>query len=470
MSEQPTKSPDLVESFSGVRGIYGQGITEDLAYRYAFCFARLFCNQSDILAIGGDTRHSTPSLRQAMLRAFSDAGLKKVLDLGVVPIQVAEYAVVTLKARGGVYITASHNEPEYNGWKFLKEDGGILYPEQSDRLVAQVYSSSELQAIKNEVGLEVIDKHQEAIDEYVKYVVAKIGTGSQGKIKQMGPKLLIDPNGGSALVVLSQLFSALGVQAEIINNQPGQFNRLIEPKAESLTYLADRMVSNDFAFAAGFDCDADRMEIVLSPDSTFAKKMGTPNVSGNYVLALACDAILRGTEGQVVPTNDVTSYLVRDVIKKYGAITHEVEVGEINVVEAMEAKHSIIGGEGSCAGVIVFPIKCRDGIITLALALKLIADEEKGLSDILNNYPAYFSDRTKVASSPEKAVVIRGKIEEYFKEKGWSVQKTGDETGGLKAHLDNNSYVWFRQSKTEPGVFRIYTEGDGSQKKVTELL
>jgi phosphomannomutase len=345
-----------------------------------------------------------------------------------------------------------------------------LYPEQSDKLIAQVYSESKPQAAKNTAELEVINRHQEAIDEYIKYVVAKIGPESQRKIKQMGLKLLIDPNGGAALVVLSQLFSELGVEAEIINNQPGQFNRLIEPKAESLSYLSDRMASNDFAFAVGFDCDADRMEIVLSPSSAFAKKMGTPNVSGNYVLALACDAILRGTKGEVVPTNDVTSYLVRDVIKKYGAAIDEVEVGEINVVEAMEAKDSIIGGEGSCAGVIVFPIKCRDGLITMVLALKLIADEGKGLSEILNNYPEYFSDRTKVASSPERAVVIRGKIEEYFEAKNWLVKKTGDATGGLKAHLDENSYVWFRQSKTEPGVFRIYAEGDGSQKKVTDLL
>ncbi|MDD5433688.1 MAG: hypothetical protein PHE77_03515, partial [Candidatus Pacebacteria bacterium] len=48
--------------------------------------------------------------------------------------------------------------------------------------------------------------------------------------------------------------------------------------------------------------------------------------------------------------------------------------------------------------------------------------------------------------------------------------KTGDETGGLKAHPDKNSYVWFRQSKTEPGVFRIYAECDTSQTKAKDLL
>lgn len=318
--------------------------------------------------------------------------------------------------------------------------------------------------------MEIINKHQEAVDSYIDYVLEKIGQESLEKIKQRNFYLLADPNGGSSIEILEILFNKLGVKAEIINKEPGKFARLIEPKEESLKPLAWKLEKNNFDFAFGLDCDADRMEIVLSPSSAFSQKMGTPNVSGNYILALACDAILQGTSGQIVPTNDVTSYLVRDVIKKHNAFVFEVEVGEIKVVEAMEKNNCLIGGEGSCAGVIVAPVGCRDGIITVALALKLMAEQQKTLSEILIAYPAYFSDRTKLACSPEKAVVIREKIENYFKEKGWVIKKTGDETGGLKAHLDTNSFVWFRQSKTEPGIFRIYSECDTNQKKAKDLL
>ncbi|MDD5433550.1 MAG: hypothetical protein PHE77_02760, partial [Candidatus Pacebacteria bacterium] len=414
---------DLIESFSGVRGIYGQSITEDLAYKYAFCFAKLFHKADDILTIAGDSRPSTNSLKQAMLKGFFDAGIKKVFDFGIVPIQTAEYALVTLGASGGAYITASHNEPEFNGWKFLKVDGSILYPEQADKLIASVHSLDSFKTeARQDFALEIIDKNKEALDAYISYVLDKIGIEAMEKIKHASFKVLADPNGGASISLLEKLFEKLEVEAQIINNEPGKFNRLIEPKAESLKALADKLIGDDFDFACGFDCDADRMEIVFSPNSAFAKKMGTPNVSGNYILALACDAILRGTSGQIVPTNDVTSYLVRDVIKKHNALTEEVEVGETNVVRAMEKNNSIIGGEGSCAGVIVMPIKCRDGIITVVLALKLMAEHTKTLSDILIDYPAYFSDRTKVACSPEKAIIIREKIENYFKEKGWDIK------------------------------------------------
>lgn len=462
---------DLIESFSGVRGIYGQSITESLAYKYGFCFVKDFHNTNSILVIAGDSRPSTASLKQALLKGFNTAGIKKVFDLGLVPVQTAEYAIVKFGASGGVYITASHNEPEFNGWKFLKQDGSILYPEQADKLINSVHNIKDLhEKAEKDFALEIVDKNKEALDTYIDYVLEKIGQETIEKIKKSGYKVLADPNGGTSIIPLERLFEELGVKAKIINNESGKFSRIIEPKAESLKSLADELAGENFDFACGLDCDADRMEFVLSPNSAFALKMGTPNVSGNYVLVLACDAILQGTSGQVVATNDVTSYLVRDVIKKHKASVFEVEVGEINVVEAMEKNNCLIGGEGSNGGVIVMPLKCRDGIITMALTLKLMAEKQKTLSEILLNYPAYFSDRTKVACSPEKAIVIREKIEDYFEEKGWRVLKTGNETGGLKAHLDENSYVWFRQSKTEPGVFRIYVECDTNQQKAKNLL
>ena len=102
---------DLIESFSGVRGIYGQSITEKLAFRYAFCFAKTFYNKESVLIIGGDSRPSTNSLKQAMLKGFAEAGIKKVINVGLLPVQATENAVISFKASGGVYITASHNEP-----------------------------------------------------------------------------------------------------------------------------------------------------------------------------------------------------------------------------------------------------------------------------------------------------------------------------------------------------------------------
>lgn len=462
---------DLVESFSGTRGIYGQGITEGLAYIYGLSYCRLFKKKGGVLVISGDSRPSTASLKKAMLKAFKDAGVKKIIDIGIVPVQVCEYSVNKFKAQGGAYISASHNEPEYNGWKLLKKDGALIYTKDSDKLIAAVHEKKYAEKPRpRQAGKKtaIVNKHQEAIDNYINYVLGRIGKKAVMHIKEMKPRILLDPNGGAAINVLSKICQKLGVKAEIINTHLGVFNRLVEPNVKSLAYLEDKLKDGNFAFAAGFDADADRVEIVINPESRFAKEMG-PAVSGQYVLSLACDAMLTGTQNQIITTNDATSYLVRQVIKKHKATMREVEVGEMPVVEGMEKNKSIIGGEGSCGGVIIPPIKCRDGIMTIVLILKLMAQNKKSLEEILDSYPRYYEAIAKVNCSSEKSLGIKNKAEKYFRTLGYKIKKTGDKNGGMKALLDADNFVWFHQSKTEPGVFRIFAEGNDKQK-VEKLL
>ena len=458
-----------MESFSGIRGVYGQGITEGRAYLYGLTYCRLFKKKGGVLVISGDSRPSTPSLKKAMIKAFQTAGVKKIIDIGIVPVQVCQYAVNKFKAQGGAYISASHNEPEYNGWKLLKKDGALIYTKDSGKLITAVHKCRNVEMSKcRNVAATIVNKHKEAIDNYINYILSRIGKKAVMAIKKMKPRILLDPNGGAAITVLDKICQKLGVKAEIINDKLGVFNRLIEPNVKSLAYLEDKLKNGDFAFAAGFDADADRMEIVINPESRFAKEMG-PAISGQYVLALACDAMLSGTQNQIVTTNDATSYLVRDTIKKHKATMQEVEVGEMPVVEGMEKNKSIIGGEGSNGGVIIPPIKCRDGIMTIALILKLMAQNKKSLEEILDSYPKYYEAITKVNCSPEKSLGIKSEAEKYFRAHGYKIKKTGDKDGGLKALIDPENFVWFRQSRTEPGVFRILSEGNNKQK-VEKLL
>jgi len=462
------KNQDLVESFSGIRGIYGLSINEEFAYKYAWSYCQLFEDKISSLVISGDSRSSTPAIKKAMIKAFKDWGVKKIIDVGIVPIQACEYGVLKFKASGGVCISASHNEPEYNGWKFLKEDGALLYPGQAVQLIKRAHKVWKGGQRMPEVKTKVINKHNEVVEAYIRYILRRIGRRGINKIKKSQFKILVDPNGGTAIVILRKLLKRLGVRATIINNKLGQFSRLIEPNAESLTDLSKQIDRDKFEFGCGFDSDADRVEFLIPSNSKFAKEMGQV-VPGQYVLTLACDACLTGTKNQVVGTNDCTSYLLQDVIEKYWARVEEAEVGEIAVVEEMEKQKSIIGGEGSCGGVIVPPIKCRDGIMAVSIILKMIAEREKPLVNILESYPRYYSQRKKINCSSSEAIEIKNKLENYFKNEGYKIKKTGGATGGLKAIIGKNAFVWFRQSKTEPATFRIIADGD-DYKKVKRIF
>ena len=449
-----------MESFSGIRGVYGQGITEELLQKYIFAYFQIFPNAKDKFLVAGDTRPSTNVLKTAAIDCLKQVGVNEIIDMGIIPIQAAELAVLKFGRSGGFYISASHNEPNYNGWKMLKEDGAIIYANDADKIIGAVHNRREPSSLfaRNSVPF-IPHQEKQAADIYCDYVLEKLGEEAVAKIQQANLKILFDPNGGSSIEILKKLSKALNLRADFVNDSSGVFKRAIEPKAESLAYLQKYFEKENYEFAAGFDADADRVEFVTQSGL----------VNGNYVLALACDSVLQGTENQVVVTNDVTSYLIRDVIKKHNASIKEVEVGETNVVQEMERQKSIIGGEGSNGGVIIPPIKCRDGIMTTCLFLKMIAQNHQCLSDILQSYPKYFSSHNKAACLPEKARQIKNQLEDYYKNKGYIIKKTGDDTGGLKAECDQNSYIWFRLSKTEPGAFRIYAETDQSQQKADNL-
>ena len=240
--------------------------------------------------------------------------------------------------------------------------------------------------------------------------------------------------------------------------QYGEFNRKIEPTEDSLVYLKNIIGENKADFAAGFDCDADRVGILMG-NGKF--------LPGNYILALAVYEILsnlKNPENQVVVVNDATSYLVRDVALKFGAKIKEVEVGETNVVEEMKKLKSAVGGDGSSGGVIIPPSKCRDGILALLKILSVIAKKEKKLHDIVEELPKYHTLRKKLEFNSPMHDNIKKFIKNYYSKKGFEIKETGGIKGGLKAIAGKNSFVWFRASKTESNIFRIISDSDRKEE------
>ena len=190
-------------------------------------------------------------------------------------------------------------------------------------------------------------------------------------------------------------------------------------------------------------------------------------LSGNYILALVVEEILsnaKNPRSQFVVVNDVTSNVVRDVVQKYGAKLREVEVGETNVVQEMNKLKAIVGGEGSSAGTIIPPSKCRDGILTLLAILSIIAKKEKKLEDIIDEFPKYYTIKKKMEFDKAKHDKIKKHLKDYYSKKRLEIRETGGIKGGLKAITAKNSFVWFRASKTEGNIFRIVSESDDNKE------
>jgi phosphomannomutase/phosphoglucomutase len=448
----------LVESFSGIRGVYREDLDEDTAKRYAKSYSKFLLKNTGkpTIVIGRDTRPSSESLKDAMIEVLlQDCD---VIDVGINTTPAIEFAVRYLNADGGIIISASHNEPEYNGWKFLTDNGSILEPDDAKEVINLFHKTPVIQSQKFRGKLDEAD----ITDDYISSVLEAVGEEGIKQIKEAGLKAVVDPNGGASAVLIKDALERLGVNVIEMNMELGIFKRKVEPNAETLVKVAEKVKENDADIGAGWDCDADRVELVDNKGRL---------ISGNYVLALAVEEVLSNYKGKdrIIVVNDATSNLIRDIAEKHNAKVKEVEVGEINVVKKMYELNSPVGGEGSNGGVIIPPARCREGLLSFMIILRLMARTKKKLSELYEELPRYYSPREAISCSPENQTKIRQLIEKKFKDLNYKIQKTGDDTGGLKILTDKKSWLWYRASKTEAGIYRIISDSD-DEEKAKDLL
>ena len=444
----------LVESFSGVRGIYGKDLTDSVAVKYAHGYCQFLKNKAKksnvTIAVGMDTRPSGIKLSDSIL-GLIDCNF---IDVGIAPTPAIELAVRHFNADGGIIITASHNEPYWNGFKFLGSDGAILNEKEMNAVISNSKSLASFHRIQER---KVLEKNTELIKKYSEFALGIIGRGNVKAIMESGQKIVLDPNGGSGAVA-KKILEQAGVNVTGVNMAYGEFNRAVEPTEDSLVYLKNIIEEKKADFAAGFDCDADRVEILMNNSQL---------LSGNCILALVADEMLsmaNNPKNQLVVVNDATSNVVRSVVQKYGAKLKEVEAGETNVIQAMGKFKAIAGGEGSSGGVIIPPSKCRDGILTLLMILSIIAKKQKGLEEIADELPKYCTLRRKIEFDASKHDKIKRYILNYYLKKGLEIKENGGIKGSLKAITGKNSFAWFRASKTESGIFRIITDSDKKEE------
>jgi phosphomannomutase len=451
----------LVESFSGIRGVYDDGLDEQVALRYAYSYLGFLKNNSSKklkIVIGTDTRPSKEIIKNAVLEALDG----EIIDLGIASTPMVEFGVRHFKVDGGIIITASHNEPYWNGFKFLGKDGAVLSSKDMDAIIKQysniknlsdkdffdkhLYKNINPKSIKLK---KIIKKYEEINKAYSAYVLGFLTKQDKEKVKNSRLKIVVDPNGGTGIIA-KQILEKLNVKVKAINMESGIFNRKIEPDEGSLFYLANELRGKEYAFAAGFDCDADRVEIMT--------RKGL--VSGNQLLALIADDILKNAKNKAIVVNNATSLVVKEIARKHKAKYAETDVGETNVVQDMYKLKAPIGGEGSSGGVIITDSRCRDGILTLIHILKILAYKNKKINELVEELPRYHNIKEKVDFKGDEEKIFN-KLKAYYREKG----KVNNKFSGLKINFEN-SYVLFRTSKTEVNVLRIIVDASKKSEAV----
>ncbi len=437
MSTQP-----LIISISGIRGLVGQSLTDEVVSHFASAFATSLPAGAGVV-LARDTRPSGAQFAQVAAQALSEAGCH-VFDLGPCSTPAAKLMVGELDAQGAIIITASHNPAPWNGLKLVRNDGIFLNAEQGARVEALFRAQTFRQISGGH-----IEKVDIADQRHLQRILAHTDVET---IRRARLKVCVDPCNGTGGLLLPTLLETLGVQAHFINAEPnGHFAHEPEPVPANLVQLgaAVRQSGSDIGFA--IDPDADRVTLV---DAN-----GVP-VGEDSTLALAVQVVTARQKGPVITTLS-TSQAVSDAASANGCPVFLTPVGEVHVVEKMIAEGAVIGGEGN-GGVILTQIHPgRDAAVGVALIIEAMASSGQSLQQLLDDLPNYVIDKRKATCNAQE---LARALETLLKRHPDAyVHPVKD---GSKLYMSGEltcPWVHLRASNTEP-IVRIIAEAQSAEE------
>jgi phosphomannomutase len=439
---QPSAEP-LIVSVSGLRGVVGQALNNEVAAAYALAFAETL--PSGPLVIGRDGRESGPVLKQALATALTAAG-RDVFDCDIASTPTVGVLVAERGAAGGIQISASHNPARYNGLKLFSAAGRVLPATAGDAVKRRFEALRRLPpsaAPTTPPGRVIpVDGIQPHLERVLALVDAQV-------IKQAKPHVWIDCGHGAGSRLARPLLEALGCKVTMVGEPAdGLFEHEPEPTAENLADWLPRIAAAGADIGFFQDPDADRLAIATG--------------SGHYLgeeltLALAVDAVLAKTPGPVV-TNCSTSGLTARLAQRHGVSCTLSAVGEANVVDEMLARQAVLGGEGN-GGVIDPRVGLvRDSFVAMALVLERMAagGSLTPLESLVAAFPELVITKTKVELpttwSKTDFTQAFDRIEAAFPEAGCS------RLDGIRIDWPEG-WLLVRASNTEP-IVRIVAESE----------
>lgn len=387
--------------------------------------------------IGRDSRPSGAQFVSEIVEGLVKSG-RTVHDCGIVPTPTVQFVVDDSDAVGGIVVTASHNPEEWNGLKFVGEDGCFLNSEQVETLMALKGGLNDGSPSEEGEHLNIGDAIQRHIDR-----ICNVSWIDLSAIRERHFRVAVDTVNGAAAEALPKLLNTLGCEIIPINCAlSGQFTRGTEPLPEHLSDLS-RLVRREKCHV-GFatDPDGDRLAIIDETGRAIGEE---------YTLVLALDGFLSTTGGgKPVVTNLSTTLAVDKVAERYGVTVSRSAVGEINVVEMMEETGALMGGEGN-GGVILREVHLgRDSLVAAATVLHTMARMDRPLSERVDQLPRFEIVKEKVPIAGNAGTVIFERIAGCFD------NAVTDERDGLKLTWSDR-WIHVRKSNTEP-IMRIYTE------------
>jgi phosphomannomutase/phosphomannomutase/phosphoglucomutase len=435
-----------------VRGRIPDEINESLAYD----IGRAYCGfvQPRRVAVGYDIRLSSPQLAHALKRGLMDSGCD-VLDIGLWGTEGSYFATFAEQLDGGIMVTASHNPPDYNGMKFVREDAR---PISGDTGLQQMRAAIESQSFPAKAAVAGVERPLDLRAKYLEHLLSYVDRSKLAPLK-----VVVNAGNGGAGLIIDQIESHLPFEFVKVNHEPdGTFpNGIPNPMLlENQAATADVVRSTRADIGLAWDGDYDRC-FFFDEHGQF--------IEGYYLVGLLAEVFLKREPGARIVHDPRLTWNTQDIVLKHGGVPVLCKSGHAFIKQKMREVDGAYGGEMSAHHYFRQFSYCDSGMIPWLLVLQVICERRQSLSELVGErmrlFPASGEINRRLTGDP-KAILAR--VRGIYESKAVAI----DFTDGLSLEFPEWRFN-LRSSNTEPLV-RLNVESRGNEalmkEKTAEIL
>ncbi len=475
----------------GMRGIMGLGDNRINKYTLgkntqglSNYLKKQFPNQEIKVAIAYDCRHNSKEFAKVVADVFSANGINVFLFSELRPTPELSFAVKHLDCQAGIVLTASHNPPEYNGYKVYWEDGGQLVPPQDGEIIAEI-NSLKYEDIKFEANENLIQYIDSEVDKAFAKASVENGTFNTSQEAKDGLKIVFTSLHGTSITMIPKVLEQAGYKnVSIVEEQAepnGDFPTVKSPNPEepaALKMALELAEKENADIVIGTDPDCDRLGVAVRNDNDEMVLL-----NGNETMVLMTHFLLEQWKkaGKLNGKQFVASTIVSTPMVEKVAVHFNVKYLEgltgFKWIAKMIKDHPelefIGGGEESFGYLVGDFVRDKDAVTATLLACEIAAQKKNAgsnmfqyLNEVYNEYGSYREHLISITKkgkqgAAEISAMMKKLRENPFKEiAGSKVIRMDDVLKGETTDFTNQKTLALNLPKSN--VLIYYTE-DGSK-------
>lgn len=435
-----------------IRGTYPDLLNEQMAWQIGYGTSKFLREEAEAageltpmmrnIVVGRDMRKSSPSLVAQLIRGITEQG-GDVIDVGLVDTPFVYFAINHLDCAGGVMTTASHNPPQYNGFKISKRQA---------KPVGEATGLAEIRkraAMVDRVTIQAASGRVEQRDLWPDYKAHVRSFLDEGAVAAKPMKVVIDASNGMAGTMVPRIFGKKGSEVPGLSivelnfdNSKGEFVHEPNPLvASNLVQLQKAVVAEKAALGICFDGDADRLVVVDERGQV---------VGCDHLTALLAKDFLARHKGAGVVYDLRSTKAVEEDIRAAGGVPVRGRVGHVFMKAAMAERRCIFGGELSGHFYFRDNFNADSGAIAMATVLSVLARSKQTMGEMIKPIARYVQSGEINFTIEDKDAALAALKRTYGP--GSETNAAVDELDGVTVDAFRSEGWWcnVRKSNTEP--------------------